>query len=207
MSAIECPESLATRRYFDRELGRDAVKLLPCEYYVTTDATVLTTVLGSCVAACLQDAGAKVAGMNHFMLPEDAAPPPTPADARYGAEAMRYGNHAMGVLIRELVKAGARRDRLQAKVFGGAAVLPNMPSLNVGDRNCEFVTRYLRAQGIDVYAHDLGGTQARRVCFLPDSGKVVVRRLRAHQELEQVRRQESELLRVISTTGKATART
>ena len=84
MSELECPESLATRRYFDRELGRAAVKLLPCEYYVTTDATVLTTVLGSCVAACLQDAGAKVAGMNHFMLPEDAAPPPTPWNPKYG---------------------------------------------------------------------------------------------------------------------------
>lgn len=205
MSDVECPESMATRRYFDRELGRDAVKLLPCEYYVTTDATVLTTVLGSCVAACLQDAGARVAGMNHFMLPEDVAAVPAPWSARYGAEAMRYGNHAMGVLIRELVKAGARRDRLQAKVFGGAAVLPNMPSLNVGDRNCEFVTRYLREEGIDVYAHDLGGTQARRVCFLPESGKVVVRRLRARQELELVCKQESELLRVISTTGKTLA--
>jgi chemotaxis protein CheD len=207
VSELECPDSIATRRYFDRELGRNAVKLLPCEYYVTTDATVLTTVLGSCVAACLQDAGAKVAGMNHFMLPEDTAPLQTPWNAKDGAEAMRYGNHAMGVLIRELVRAGARRHRLQAKVFGGAAVLPNMPSLNVGDRNCEFVTRYLRDQSIDVYAHDLGGTRARRVCFLPDSGKVVVRRLRAQQEVEQVRQQESELLRVISTTGKAAART
>ena len=185
----ELPGAVASRHYFDRDFGRSAVKLLPSEYYVTTKPTVMLTVLGSCVAACLHDPYAAVAGMNHFMLPDEAGGGPDHPDA------MRYGTHSMDVLVRELVRAGARRERLQAKVFGGAAVLPNMPFLNVGDRNAQFVLRYLQEQDINLYAQDLGGSHARRVGFMSDSGKVVVRKLRAPQELSQVQSQEAELLR------------
>jgi len=162
---------MASCVYFDRECQRMAVKLLPSEYYVTAGNTVMLTVLGSCVAACLHDPEAGVAGMNHFMLPETAEGGGSAADA------MRYGTHAMEVLLRELLRAGARRERLQAKVFGGAAVLANMTALNIGERNAEFVLRYLCREGIDVHAQDLGGSRARRICFLPDSGKVQVRLL------------------------------
>ena len=188
MQERELPGALATRHYFDRDFGRAAVKLLPNEYYVTTESTVMLTVLGSCVAACLHDPYAAVAGMNHFMLPDEAS---SGADH---PDAMRYGTHSMDTLVRELVKAGARRERLQAKVFGGAAVLPGMPFINVGDRNAQFVLRYLQEQKIDLYAQDLGGSHARRVGFMADSGKVVVRKLRAAQVLGQVQSQEAELL-------------
>ncbi len=141
---------MASCVYFDRECQRMAVKLLPSEYYVTAGNTVMLTVLGSCVAACLHDPEAGVAGMNHFMLPETAEGGGSAADA------MRYGTHAMEVLLRELLRAGARRERLQAKVFGGAAVLANMTALNIGERNAEFVLRYLCREGIDVHAQDLG---------------------------------------------------
>lgn len=185
----ELPGPVATRHYYDRDFGRAAVKLLPSEYYVTSQPTVITTVLGSCVAACLHDPHAAVAGMNHFMLPDEAQCGPHDPDA------MRYGTHAMDTLVRELVRAGARRERLQAKVFGGAAVLPNMPFLNVGDRNAHFVLRYLQAEGIYLHAQDLGGSHARRVGFMADSGKVVVRKLRTPRELGQVQLQEADLLR------------
>lgn len=181
--------ALASHHYFDRDFNRMAVKLLPGEYFVTTGSTVLLTVLGSCVAACLQDPHARVAGMNHFMLPDDGDSGPDAAGA------MRYGSHAMDVLLREMVKAGAQRGRLQAKVFGGAAVLPNMPTFNIGDRNADFVLRYLRAEQIDVHAQDLGGAHARRLCFLPESGKAVVRRLRTAPDIELVRHQDADLLR------------
>ncbi len=187
----EMPDSLARHRCVDRDFG-SVVKLLPNEYYVTTGPKVLLTVLGSCVAACLIDPYAAVAGMNHFMLP----------DAGQGGldqpAAMRYGAHSMDVLVRALVRAGARRERLQAKVFGGAAVLPNMPLLNVGDRNAQFVLRYLQAEKIGLYAQDLGGSYARRVAFLADSGKVVVRKLRTAQDLAPVQLQESEMLRALT---------
>jgi chemotaxis protein CheD len=193
------PGSVASHHYFDRDFDRMAVKLLPSEYYVTAADTVMTTVLGSCVAACLVDRDAGVAGMNHFMLPEDGEPGST----RGQAESMRYGAYAMDVLIRELLRAGARRDRLQAKVFGGAAVLANMTTLNIGDRNADFVLRYLETERIAVAAQDLRGAHARRVCLLPHSGKAVVRKLRAQGEVQSVQREEGELLRRLAVVNKS----
>ncbi|HYP83230.1 chemoreceptor glutamine deamidase CheD [Variovorax sp.] len=188
--AMPDAEALARHHYYDRELERMAVKLLPSQYYVTTNDTVLTTVLGSCVAACLIDIDSGVAGMNHFMLAEDGE-----GHVREAAESMRYGAYAMDVLLREVLRAGARRDRLRAKVFGGGAVLANMTTLNIGDRNADFVLRYLSAQRITVTAQDLRGPHARRVCFLPDSGKAIVRRLRGQAEIGHVHREEGALLR------------
>jgi chemotaxis protein CheD len=191
------PGSIASHHYFDRDFDSMAVKLLPSEYYVTAADTVMTTVLGSCVAACLVDREAGIAGMNHFMLPEDAEP-----GTRGQSESMRYGAYAMDVLIRELLRAGARRDRLQAKVFGGAAVLANMTMLNIGDRNADFVLRYLETERITVAAQDLRGPHARRVCLLPRSGKAVVRKLRAQVEVQSVQREEGELLRRLAAVNK-----
>ncbi|MGJ7527644.1 chemoreceptor glutamine deamidase CheD [Variovorax sp. GB1P17] len=210
-SNAAAPDSVASHHYFDRDVGLMAVKLLPSEYFVTANDTVLSTVLGSCVAACLHDVEAGVAGMNHFMLPDDGEP-----GVRDAAESMRYGTYAMDVLIRELVRAGARRDRLRAKVFGGGAVLANMTTLNIGDRNADFVLRYLRAERIEIAAQDLRGPHARRVCFLPSTGKAIVRKLRAQTEVQSIQREEGELLRRLSgqrasspeterTTGNAVA--
>jgi chemotaxis protein CheD len=188
------PGSVAKHHYFDRDVGSMAVKLLPSEYYVTTTDTVLTTVLGSCVAACIVDIDNGVAGMNHFMLTEDGEAAP-----RDQTESMRYGTYAMDVLIREMIRSGARRERLQAKVFGGAAVLANMTTLNIGDRNADFVLRYLSAERISIAAQDLRGQHARRVCFMPASGKAVVRKLRGQIDVQLIQREEGELLRKLTT--------
>jgi chemotaxis protein CheD len=192
MNAAAAPDSIASHHYYDRDVGAMAVKLLPSEYYVTTTDTVLTTVLGSCVAACILDIENGVAGMNHFMLPEDGG------GSRDHSESMRYGAYAMEVLIRELLRAGARRERLQAKVFGGGAVLANMTTLNIGDRNADFVLRYLRAQRIEIAAQDLRGQHARRVCFIPSTGKAVVRKLRSQNDVQLIQREEGELLRKLA---------
>jgi chemotaxis protein CheD len=189
------PGSVATHHYFDRDFDCTAVKLLPAEYYVTDAGILLTTVLGSCVAACITDVEAGVAGMNHFMLPDDAE-----ADARDQVESMRYGAYAMDVLVAELLRAGARRERLRAKVFGGAAVLANMTMLNIGGRNADFVLRYLEKQRITIAAQDLRGLHARRVCLLPATGKAVVRKLRAQVDIQAVQHDEGELLRKWSAT-------
>ncbi|WP_019657894.1 chemoreceptor glutamine deamidase CheD [Variovorax atrisoli] len=196
-SSAAAPGSVASHHYFDRDVGMMAVKLLPSEYYVTSSNTALSTVLGSCVAACLHDREAGVAGMNHFMLPDDGEAGAA-AGTRDVTESMRYGTYAMDVLIRELVRAGARRDRLKAKVFGGGAVLANMTTLNIGDRNADFVLRYLGNERIEVAAQDLRGPHARRVCFVPATGKAIVRKLRAQTEVSQVQREEGELLRRLS---------
>ena len=181
-------EPLATRLYFDREFGLAAVKLLPGEYYVTSDDMLLTTVLGSCVSACLRDSVSGIGGMNHFMLPDAADPLFFDATA-----AMRYGAHAMQVLLSEVIRAGARRERLEAKVFGGGAVLASMTLLNIGERNADFVLRYLLAERIRIAAQDLRGKLPRRINFFPISGRVAVRKLRQQDDALLVQREEQAL--------------
>lgn len=183
--------SFASHHYFDREFGIDAVKLLPGEYYVTAKDMVLTTVLGSCVSACLRDSTAGVGGMNHFMLPDDADPP-----SRGTMGAMRYGAYAMDVLLSEMFKAGAKRDRIEAKVFGGGAVLANMTLLNVGDRNADFVLRHLKREQVRIAAQDLRGSQARRINYFTASGRVTLRKL---QQIDDalLQQQEQELAQAL----------
>ncbi|MDP1530389.1 chemoreceptor glutamine deamidase CheD [Rhodoferax sp.] len=185
-------EPVATRHYFDREFAIPAVKLLPGEYYVTTRDMILTTVLGSCVSACVRDSTAGIGGMNHFMLPENADPASHDAVA-----AMRYGIHAMEMLLSELLKAGARRERLEAKVFGGGAVLANMTMLNVGDRNADFVLRYLQGEQVRIAAQDLRGSLPRRINYFPASGRVAVRKLRRQDDVVVVQHDEQALVQAL----------
>src|SRR5690606_30793184 len=113
MSIVE--EQFASNLYFDRTFACDAAKILPGEYYCTDRDMVIVTVLGSCVSACIRDVKSGIGGMNHFMLPEGGmADKDNPVSA-----SMRYGSYAMEVLINRLLKQGARRENLEAKIFGG----------------------------------------------------------------------------------------
>jgi len=156
-------------RYFDSRFDTHAWKLLPADLCVTRDDVALVTVLGSCVAACLRDPLLDVGGMNHFMLPD--------AGSGESGVSARYGSHAMELLINALLKAGARRERLQAKVFGGGNVLKGFTANPVGTRNAEFVKQYLATENIPVVAEDLNGIHPRKVWFFPVGGRVVVQRL------------------------------
>lgn len=186
-------ETIATHHYFDREFGISAVKLLPGEYFVTSQDMVLTTVLGSCVSACVRDSTAGVGGMNHFMLPEDADP-----SSRSAAAAMRYGAYAMEMLLNELFKAGARRERLEAKVFGGGAVLANMTMLNIGERNADFVLRYLEMEQVRISAQDLRGKLPRRINYFPVTGRVTMRKLKQQGDAVLVEHEEQDLAKALS---------
>ena len=162
--------ALASMHYFDRQLQKPAMKILPGEYFTTDEDIVLSTVLGSCVSACVRDPVSGVGGMNHFMLPDN--------EGSRSGESARYGSYAMELLVNELMKHGARRDRLEAKVFGGGHVLRGMSSENsVGGRNVTFVRNYLRIEGIPIVAADLGDYCARKLLYLPHSGQVFVRRI------------------------------
>jgi chemotaxis protein CheD len=185
-------EASATLHYFDQEFGISAVKLLPGEYYVTSRDMLLTTVLGSCVSACVRDRTAGIGGMNHFMLPEDADPA-----SRDPVAAMRYGAYAMAMLINELFKAGAKRERLEAKVFGGGAVLTSMTKLNIGERNADFVLRYLETEQVRVVAQDLRGSLPRRVNYFPLTGRVTMRKLRRQEDTLLVRHDEQALAQAL----------
>jgi len=191
MSSVQ--EFQATCRYHDSAFGTPAVKLLPNEYYVTSDPIMLTTVLGSCVAACLRDPVAGVGGMNHFMLPENQDTTNTPVSA-----SMRYGAYAMEVLINELLKAGAVRERLQAKVFGGGAVLDAMHHTHIGARNADFVLDYLARENIPVHGHDLNGTCARRINYFPRDGRAMVRKMATLPRQSIVARREQRVAVALS---------
>ena len=170
LDSSPAPDSFARNEYFDRTHARQAAKLLPGEYYVTGRDMLLVTVLGSCVAACIRDAETGVGGMNHFMLPDSDLNEPVFASAR-------YGTYAMEVLINHLLKLGARRDRLEAKVFGGGNVLPGLIQANVGHKNAAFVTAYLRTEQIRIAAKDLADVHPRKVYYFPATGRVLVKRL------------------------------
>lgn len=163
-------EHLATNLYYDRHFETHAAKILPGEYYVTRDDLLLVTVLGSCVAACIRDPDLRIGGINHFMLPDDGGRTDSSGSARYGM-------YAMEVLINSLLKLGARRSRLEAKVFGGGAVLDSLSSSNVGLRNAEFVLHYLKTEKIPVVAKDLLDAYPRKVYFFSKTGKVLVKKL------------------------------
>lgn len=154
--------------FYDAHFRNDAVKVLPGEYFVYDEDILIMTTLGSCIAACLWDRERRIGGMNHFMLPEASGP---------GADGGRYGSYAMELLINELIKRGATRATMEAKVFGGGAVISGMNTINVGERNTSFVLEYLRTERITVVSKDVMDIYPRKVCFLPASGKAMVKRL------------------------------
>lgn len=154
--------------YYDDALQTHAIRLLPADYLVTDQPLALITLLGSCVAACMYDTAIATGGMNHFMLP----------DAGGGSDvSARYGAHAMELLINDLLKRGARRNRLQAKVFGGGNVLRGFTTDPIGTRNAHFVLDYLDAERIPILAQDLGDVHPRKVCFFPRTGRALVKHL------------------------------
>jgi chemotaxis protein CheD len=169
------PIGFASFRYTERGFTALAVKVLPGEFYVDSDETPIVTVLGSCVAVCLRDPAAQVGGMNHFLLPDGG-------DSGVAGTAGRYGVNAMEMLINELVKRGAQRRRLEAKVFGGGHVMKNFTSLNVGQRNADFTKEFLKTEEIRLLSEDLLDVYPRKVCFLPKSGRALVKKLAAADE-------------------------
>lgn len=155
--------------YWDPKVNAMTQTVLPGNHAVIREPEVaLVTLLGSCVAACLRDPALGLGGLNHFLLPGDAT-----ADQK----SARYGIHAMEMLVNDILKRGGVKDRLEAKVFGGANVIDVSAAETVGDRNCRFVTDYLRKEGIRIVAQDLGGERARRVFFFPDTGRASVLKL------------------------------
>jgi chemotaxis protein CheD len=165
------------------------IRIGPGEHYVTRrpDEQILT-VLGSCVAACIRDPLAGVGGMNHFMLPESATGAWGDASAN-----MRYGNFAMERLINDILSCGGHRARLEVKIFGGAAMVAN--GAGVGHRNAEFVEAYLAAEGMAVAARHLRGAHARRIEYVPHSGRV--RMLEIQDDTSPVSRIENVFRRTI----------
>lgn len=179
-------EIAAPNVYWDRTFDIDAAKIMPGEYFVTGRDMVLVTVLGSCVAACIRDRTTGIGGMNHFMLPDSGQDQNNPLSS-----SARYGTYAMEMLINQLTKLGAKRQNLEAKLFGGGNVLRGFTVANIGERNAQFASDYLATEGIKVVAQDLLDIYPRKVYFFPTTGKVMVKKLkRVHNDTIIAREKE-----------------
>ena len=151
---------LITRTERHMHEGHTYIHVVQGEYAVSDQGdTILTTILGSCVATCICDPTARIGGMNHFLLPDSG-----PGDRQY----FRYGLHAMELLVNGLLKKGASKDRMEAKLFGGATMADGLGW--IGAANGAFALRFLREEGIRCIAQSLGGTHARRIRFSPTTG-------------------------------------
>lgn len=154
------------------------INIIQGGHHVDNDpSAVLTTILGSCVAACLWDSVAGVGGMNHFLLPGDA----NSQNFRTGTESQRYGVNLMELLINDLLRRGAIKSRLKAKLFGGAAMIKGLT--DIGAMNAAFAEGFLRDEGIDLLGGSLRGMQGRRIQFWPVGGRARQAFLAAETEL------------------------
>jgi chemotaxis protein CheD len=164
------------KRYWDKQNDIEAAKLLPGDYYVTSNHELLTTVLGSCISACIRDKVTGIGGMNHFMLPET-----TQHKLNAGAEAVvgnatRYGNYAMEHLINTILENGGKRKNLEVKIFGGGKIIPTLG--DVGSKNVQFVLEYIDTEALRLVSQDLGDIYPRKVNFYPKTGKVRMKKIK-----------------------------
>jgi chemotaxis protein CheD len=149
--------------------NRVQVYLHAGQLFAAASPTAISTVLGSCVAVCLHDPITKIGGMNHFLLPLHVEREHSP----------RFGTVAVPALVEALVKAGASRGALVAKVFGGASVIGAMATRarRLGEENAILALRLLEEARIPVLDKDVGGSRGRKVVFFADEGTAWVRQL------------------------------
>ncbi|MFC3652626.1 chemoreceptor glutamine deamidase CheD [Dyella humi] len=181
------------RRFWDPTHSCMTVKVLPGEFYVSAQEEMISTVLGSCVSACVRDNERCIGGMNHFMLPEPMSGERNDWSSAVG-RAARYGSDAMEQLINAVLKAGGKRESLTVKIFGGGRVLAQMT--DVGQRNIAFVKRYLETEGLPIVAADVGDIYPRQLQFFPASGRVRVRQLRSQRDAELAANEQRYLKRL-----------
>lgn len=166
-SSINYPD---IKRHWDGVHSVYAARVLPGQYYVSgREDEMITTVLGSCISACIRDNVLNIGGLNHFMLPE--------GDTDMDGMAARYGAYAMEHLINDILKVGGRRENLEVKIFGGGKMMRGLS--DVGGKNIAFVRSFLAVEGLQVVAEDVGLEFSRKINYFPTTGRVLVKRLRS----------------------------
>ncbi|MDT8282406.1 MAG: chemoreceptor glutamine deamidase CheD [Gammaproteobacteria bacterium] len=162
-------------RYWDEKHNIYAAKILPGEFYVSMTGELITTVLGSCISACIRDINTGIGGMNHFMLPIDTRRNTNPwTDTPVNLQT-RYGNIAMERLINVILAGGGKKSSLEIKLFGGGKVL--QIDTDIGGKNIEFVRQYIITEGLKITSEDVGGLYPRKVQYFPKTGRVRVKKL------------------------------
>jgi len=177
----ELPPPLAgyehINRYWDKGAQHHVAKLLPGEYYVTANHELITTVLGSCISACIRDKLFGIGGMNHFMLPQQREHGTEQWGTSSLSDSARYGNVAMEHLINGILANGGQRKNLEVKLFGGGKIISNMT--DVGNNNIKFVHEYIEVEHLKLVAEDVGDIYPRKIMYDPKTGKVKLKKLRS----------------------------
>lgn len=171
-----CPQNQsiqpkASHKYFDHTYQKTVVKILPGEFYSSVEDEYITTVLGSCISVCLYDTQNHIGGMNHFMLPQSKS-----GDWAGNTSAARYGNYAMEHLINTLIKTGAIKHNLIAKIYGGACFQSDVHK-DIGETNISFAKDYLKMEDILIFEEDVGGAYSRRITFSPLTGEIFLKKI------------------------------
>jgi len=183
-------------QFYSKNLDRNVIMLRAGEYHASSRGDVLYTILGSCIATCIYDTKKKIGGMNHFLLPGMLHP-----DEILTSDVGRYGMYAMELLIGELIKHGARRKHLEAKVFGGGNVLNFRNSDGaVTESNIRFAKKYLELEQIPTVSRDLGGNNGRKILFFPDTAKVLLKRFDVHSQKSLIRDEQNYKAKIFSST-------
>jgi chemotaxis protein CheD len=184
-------------RYWDEKHDIYAAKILPGEFYVSMTGELITTVLGSCISACIRDKKTGVGGMNHFMLPTDtnhrsSSWKDTPVNMQ-----TRYGNIAMERLINVILSGGGKKVNLEIKLFGGGKVL--QISTDIGRQNVEFARQYILTEGLRIAAEDVGGIHPRMIQYYPRTGRVRVKKL-MNLHNDTLKQREKKYIKSLSTS-------
>ena len=153
--------------FFNYQYNKTMVSIQLGEYHVTEDDIIIHTILGSCISVCLYVPGKNIAGMNHFMLPEN---PMNDVSNKPG----HYGINSMEILFSEFVKKGIPIRALKAKVFGGGNITGPKKVNNIGDNNIKFISEFLKTENIQVTDHDVGGESGRKILYFTRSHEVLV---------------------------------
>jgi chemotaxis protein CheD len=164
-------------KYWDKACDMSAAKILPGEYYVTTQDEIIVTVLGSCISACIRDVVFGIGGMNHFMLPVSKDEMSSHRGPAFNTASTRYGNYAMEALINSILKNGGSKEHLEVKIFGGGRILEQMT--NIGAMNIRFVKEFIKLEQLKLVSEDVGDIFPRKVYYYPLSGRVRLKKLKS----------------------------
>ncbi len=177
-------------RHYNNKFQRDMININPGEYFASNEEIIISTVLGSCVAVAFHDPVNRTGGLNHFMLPGNLN-----KDNFYMTETGKYGMFAMELLVNDLIKKGAQRSNLVAKVFGGGSVLRTTESYTgkIPKGNIEFAFKYLETENFRIVKSDVGGMHARKILYFPTSNKILLKRITGNL-ITRVEEEEEEYL-------------
>lgn len=164
-------------RFLHPEFNMVMAKILPGEYYVTNENEIIGTILGSCVSVCLRDTKLGIGGMNHFLLPSNSAAKEHRGKYSVIDKAARYGVDAMEHLINDVLKYGGKKNNFEFKICGGGKIMKNLT--DIGQKNISFIKNYMEIENYAIDTEDLGGIYPRKIRYFPQTGKLMIMKLRS----------------------------